>query len=374
MKLNSLYSRREIKLLKEDQWQDPRKLAPSVPATRFRRPDPGKEVVAKFKPAVDFDAIIDQADQLLEDGNCPKAYKLLKTELQKNYMSGLRQHPMIDKEGQDYFFIAGDVDNMKWLNDESGLGHDGVNVVLQTLGKYIMNNLEAQYDVDLDDAKLANQGEPLSKTPKSGIDKAKFYHPHGDEFQGHVNISHLKEPKYRGVILLRLIKGLMDTSEDMASSTFYRNEESKGDPEQAVRATVSFAVSSSKRNADLILTKTKQQIKYVVVIDQSLIKKYIYPYKELRRQLDALSKSIQGATLAFNEDKNKALEAVMNRPGCLLLELNPLEIPRSETLELENQLAEKREYLQRPGGVCPIKSGSRMYFMPLKEPYNGFGY
>jgi len=315
----------------------------------------------------------------------------------------MRAHPHeapIGGERPRQLFIAGDVDNMKELNDDTMLGHDGTNRVLQELGHQLMYNVEGQEitfgdnvqynDVEIDFDKSIMKGLTSGLTQEQMRKKfyqAKMHHPHGDEFQGTINLSGLDDKQEKGILLLRVIEGLMKTSNNLARINWYRSKEAIQNRMNPVRATVSFAVAEDKVTADRILTKTKKDIKYVIVVDKNLLNSLIMPYRELRDRLNMmLSVAHAGAQLRpggtgklkwpteqdFMEDSNKPLEAVMNRPGCLLLEINPLEIPKHELMELDNEWAEKRVYLRSPNGVLPLSTGqTSIMFMPLKESYNG---
>jgi len=345
-----------------------------------RLPDPAEhENAMGFKAAVDFDQAIEDADRKFAEGNCEEAYRELKTELIKNYISGLRWSLKQEDPNSRYFYVVGDIDNMKWLNDESGLSHVGVNSILQRVGTLMYNHIEGQYDVE--DMQVYKQGDPLAgKVLRSGIEQTKTFHPHGDEFGARTNITSM-DTAQKGQTLLGLIESCLKTSDQLAKIAWYASQDATQRQTGGVQATVSFAISDNKRRADLILTKTKAQTKYSVTVDSRLIQQYINPFKELRRELDQLTgvgvETMRGSKTAkfvrggIKEAHNKQLQAVMNQPGCLLLELDPLQIPRHEKLELLSGLEEKLHYLRNPNGVLCVPCGDKNMYYPLKEPYNG---
>lgn len=351
-----------------------------------------QELLLSALKAGDAERVLQASNRIIE------AYRTLKIELQKNYISGLRQHP-IEKEQtivdgksvrSDYIHVFGDLDNMKKVNEN--YTHHGANIILQYFGSILHKNLEAEY-VDVEDLKLTNDeaGVPkYGRKLKSGVERTKTQHPHGDEFSALVNVTGLSDLE-KGIILVNLIEALMKTSNTLSKTPIYRDKDAFGKPiGEPDRVTVTFAIGT-KKSSVIILQKVKKRIKYVVAVDSNLINQYIInpqikgtdkeleTVKKLRQSLETISKgfgaSAKGKGAYFDvvqtENKNPALEAVSNREGCLLLELNPNSIPRHEKLELENEFKEKWRYLDDPVGACPIRCGSRLVLLPLKETYLG---
>ena len=325
---------------------------------------------------VDYDEVFERIRALQKEGNTEEALRIALAILTKSHISGLSRQQVRTPQGAA-LHIRGDIDNMKWLNDKSGLGHSGTNLVIQQLGLLIMKHVEGQPDIDLAGASLNFLEGKDEFDPESGTQTAKISHPHGDEFEGVVNLDGLS-PEQVGYVIAKTVAGLMRVADELNKTPFFLTQQAKEarDLSQAVRPTVSFGLSMRSGDvADKIVQQSKAKgARYAVTVDVHIMNKYFRSGdKRLRQGLMKMMDRTQGASVQVGvpvrEAKNKQLEAVMFRPGCLLLELDYDAIPRHEMLDLENKIRDKRAYLENPKGYCPVKGPNGYDYLPLKEPY-----
>ena len=347
--------------------------AKTLPPSRLPNPEEFSRISLKFEPTVNPDQVIEDSALLGEEDNWKDAYFSVKDLFNKNLISGLSKVQPHDLEdyNRKFFYIAADIDNLSEFNKK--MTHMGSNHMISRIGQLLAEQIEAQYDPEFSHALTMEYGSDISEVDyatdrkylEGGVSRTSVSHPHGDEFEIITEVTNLDHAQ-RGEILLNLTMALMNVSNSLAKIGWHYESNENVVPNHYQQATISFAISDSKEKANMILHKTKQQVKYSVILDSNLIQEFIYPFKEYRYQLEALT---SGVDLMVSEDKS-ALDAVMNKPGCLLLELNPVKIPRPEQLELQETLSNKRGYLANPGGVLTIPISSGYSYYPLKEPCN----
>lgn len=297
------------------------------------------------------------------------AFRKLLQKLQLNPMSGLRgesEYQRLSALAQqssakrvkfggtgpgEYIVVAADVDNMKYLNDKTGLGHAGVNSILQNIGDLFKRYFQ--------------------------IENTKLFHPHGDEFRVISYLGGTADPKLR---FARLVEGCIGVSDALASTGFYVEG---WEDQRRVQPTISFGISTTDTAADGLLTHVKtgassgKEMKYVIVVDRDLrydlglnpeeMNKYI---QSLRRQSDSAqvvaldSPEVAAYDSGVSESK-VPMDEVRKKPGAVVLEASWSEITPHRKKELEAVRRQKRAYLEQPGGV--MKVGKNYY--PLKEPY-----
>lgn len=372
MKLEDLYRRQSI--LTED-YRYPKGMNPQRALNTDHQgivaSGPFSSLTLQKEGFTNFDEVFERIRDLEKEGNYQEALRIAMTILTKSHISGLSRQPVRTPTGAA-LHIRGDIDRMKWLNDESGLGHNGTNLVIQQLGLLIMKHVEGQKDIDLAKASLNFVEGKDEFDPNAGTQVAKVSHPHGDEFEGVVNLEGLSSEQVAYVIA-KTIAGLMRVADELNKTPFFLSQQAKEarDLSQAVRPTVSFGISLRSGNiADKIVQQSKaKKVRYAVTVDKPIMDKYFRNANpRLREAIMQMMNRTQGATVR-TEGKNKALEAVMFRPGCLLLELDVDAIPRHEMLELENLIRDKRSYLENPRGYCPVMGPNGYDYLPLKEPY-----
>jgi hypothetical protein len=291
-----------------------------------------------------------------------KAYNELKMEIRKHPISGLAKNTHL-KNPQDYIIIVGDVDNMKWLNTDSGLGHKGVNTVLRTIGKLLNEKFEYQSPVG------------GSGVAGSGIRHTRAYHPHGDEF---VIVSYVKglSKRYASQRLVALLETAVDVANTLAGVGFTHESDLDNMHPQGVQATMSFAISDDLKKAHTLLAKAKGEAKYSLVIDSELLDKLdtrTHCNRELKGIIERCSNVNDSIPITvMGESQNKALDILKGRKGIMLLECSYGGIPENDRMELEELLREKWAYLTKPGGVFTVALGPEDYdYLPLKEAYGG---
>lgn len=328
-----------------------------------------------FKPAIGLNNTVEDLDKkALPDANpdllalpieeqlkmARRAYNDLKMEIRKHPVSGLTKNTHL-KNPQDYIVIVGDVDNMKWLNSESGLGHKGVNTVLRTIGKLLREHFEYQSPVG------------GSGVAGSGIRHTRAYHPHGDEF---VVVSYVKglSKRYASQRLVALLETAVDVANSLASVGFTHENDLDQMHPHGVQATMSFAISDDVKKAHTLLAKAKSEAKYSLVIDSDLLEKLDTKHhcnRELKALLERCSNVGDSIPITvMGESQNKALDMLRNRKGIMLLECSYGGVPENDRMELEEILREKWAYLTQPGGIFTIAVGPDDYdYLPLKEAY-----
>lgn len=384
MRLDSLYRSKQALLVEEDTGQ---------PLDPSRYPPVRRHVLAKYEPALDIESEIDALKNMAFEyppswagkqvdppdyksaltalRRSQTAFRRLLQKLQLNPMSGLRgdsEYSRVSAQAQaaaakrekfgkvgpgEFIVIAADVDDMKYLNDKTGLGHHGVNSVLQNIGKLFQEHFQ--------------------------LEDTKVFHPHGDEFRV---ISYLGagDPERARLRFVHLIQACMAVADSLASTGFYV----EGWPDnRRVQPTISFGISTTDGAADGLVTHVKtgassgKSMKYAIVIDRDLrydlglspeeMNKYVQSLKRPQGAAQLMTMDAPEVTAydgGFAESKTP-MDDVRGKQGAVFLECSWSEVTPHRKKELEAIRRQKRAYLDNPGGV--MKVGSHYY--PLKEPF-----
>jgi GGDEF domain-containing protein len=375
MQLNNLNTRlNKLRLLYESD-------DTGQPLESSRYPKVNQHTIAKYTPAIDIEEEIDalraMAFEYPKGQNPPDyeeavkslrrsqaAFRRLLQRLQLNPMSGLRgegDHARLSSKATksaavrkkfgktgpgEYIVIAADVDDMKFLNDKTGLGHAGVNAILQNIGRLFKESFQ--------------------------VENTKLFHPHGDEFRV---ISHIGSADQEGARLrfARLLQGCLEVSNKLASTGFYL----EGWPNDfRVQPTISFGISTTELAADGLLTHVKtgassgKPMKFVIVVDRDLRYDLGFSPEEMNKYVTNVAPSAGAASVMTLDSPEVAvyesklpLDQVRDRQGPVVLECSWSENPRKE--ELAKIRRQKIAYLDQPGGV--MKLGK--HYLPLKEAY-----
>jgi GGDEF domain-containing protein len=329
---------------------------------------------------------------------CQAAFRKLMQLLQMNAVSGLRgandyyhlanKANVAAKEGSTfggkdkYIVIASDVDDMKYLNDKTGLGHRGVNSILKYIGELF--------------------------TQSFSIENTKLFHPHGDEFRviSYIgptdnNKEGLDENQVK-TRFIHLLQGCIEVANKLASTGFYQEG---WESSRRIQPTISFGISTTDTAADGVLTHVKtgassgKKMKYAITIDRDLRHALGFNPEELNHWVNTIKKTQgdvhvgvikppevavydgpeqESKLLPFrNENKDvigiaviiedkMPIEDLQKRRGAVVLEASWEEIPESVKQKLEILRKQKRAYLDMPEGVMKIGPG---IYIPLKEPF-----
>jgi GGDEF domain-containing protein len=403
MRLDYLYKRKSLLSEAEDTGQ---------PLDPSRYPPIRRHQLAKYEPAIDVETEVEELKQMAfeyppawltkENGGkgkvdppdykaavvayrrCQAAFRRLLQRLQLNPMSGLRgdsEYQRLSSVAQrsaakrskfggrgpgEYIVIAADVDKMKYLNDKTGLGHAGVNAILQNVGK------------------LFNEGF-------GNIQNTKMFHPHGDEFRVISYVGDMSPEKVQ-IQFAQLIQGCLTVANGLASTGFYLEG---WEDVRRVQPTISFGISTTDTAADGILTHVKtgastgKEIRYVVVVDRDLrydlgltpeqMNKHIQSLQQVSSQVevfsvdppdvaayDAEGSGTQGSLLqGLTSESRMPMEDAMGKTGAICCEASWSEITPQRKRELELFQRQKRAYLDNPAGV--VKEGRN--YIPLKEAF-----
>lgn len=374
MRLNNLNNRlNKLRMLYESDTGQP------LEATRY--PSISRHALAKYEPTIDIENEVEALRNMAFEypkGQNPATYeeavkalrrsqaafRRLLQRLQLNPMSGLRgegeysrlsdhasksaaRREKFNRTGpSEYIVIAADVDDMKYLNDKTGLGHSGVNAILQNIGKLFTESFQ--------------------------IENTKLFHPHGDEFR---IISHIGEadPEAARLRFARLLQGCLHVSNTLASTGFYL----EGWPEEyRVQPTISFGISTTETSADGLLTHVKtgassgKPMKFAIVVDRDLRYDLGFSPEEMNKYVGSVQPAagnvnvmtIDSPDVAVYESK-LPMDQVRGRKGPVVLECSWSENPRKD--ELASIRRQKRTYLESPEGVMRVGKN----FVPLREKY-----
>lgn len=352
-----------------------------LPLESTRYPKINRHLVAKYEPAIDIESEVDALRNMAfeypkgqDPANYTEAVKALRRSqaafrrllqrMQLNPMSGLKgeteysrlsenaakaaaRREKFNRTGpSEYIVIAADVDDMKYLNDKTGLGHSGVNAVLQNIGKLFQESFQ--------------------------VENTKLFHPHGDEFRVISYVGRADNETAR-LQFAKLLKGCLEVSNKLASTGFHL----EGWPtDMRVQPTISFGISTTDTSADGLLTHVKtgassgKPMKFVVVVDRDLRYDLGFSPEEMSAYVnklnaksdDALVISMDSPETAVYESK-LPIDQVRGKQGPVVLECSWSENPRQE--ELAKIRKQKRSYLEAPEGVMKIGKN----FVPLREKY-----
>ena len=247
---------------------------------------------------------------------------------------------------------------MKFLNDKTGLGHAGVNAILQSIGKLFSESF----------GRIAN---------------TKAFHPHGDEFRIISFIGDLR-PEEAQMQFARLIQGCLEVANGLASTGFYLEG---WEDQRRVQPTISFGVSTTDSSADGILTHVKtgassgKEMRYFIVIDRDLRYDLGLNPEEMNKQIQSLNQTYDKVDIvsadapevaAYDAERMPGIaeskvpmDDVRGKPGAPVLECSWSEITPHRKKELELLQRQKRAYLEHPAGVAKVGKN----YIPLKETF-----
>jgi len=362
-----------------------------LPLEPSRYPSIAKHQVADFKAPVDIESVIDRLQAMAFkypiDENPPNyneavsalrssqdAFRQLMHQLQLNPISGLRGHHEFAKRSSDankatsqhrelqrsgpspYIVVAGDVDNMAYLNKM--LGHEGTNKVLSDVGNLFNKFL-------------------------GRIENVKMYHPHGDEFAVIAYVDGLDGDSAR-MRLVEIVRGCMLLSDTLASTGYYV----KGwEDTRRVQPTISFGVSTTYKSADGCLTHVKtgasggKPMKYTLTLDRDLRFELGMTNEQMSAYVSKLAASSpqgfeisscdgsQGDDVSVVENK-MPMENARGKEGVVVLECSYDEMTPQRKDELSRIRQAKTAYMRNnnPPGAIRITEG---VYAPLKEGFVG---
>jgi len=380
MRLNRLFDNDARILIEADDTGRPLEAGRYGPVKRHE--------IAEFQPLIDMEEEIERLQAMVfrysideDPPNYKEAVKALRTSqtafrqllhsLQLNPVSGLRgQHEFAQRSQQatravaqhrelgrggppPYIVVAADVDNMKYLNDKTGLGHKGVNKILSDIGS-------------------------LFKESFNIVENVKLFHPHGDEFRAIAYVEDLDEEGARKR-LVEIVRACMDVANGLTSTGYYLPG---WEDARRVQPTISFGVSTNEMAADGILTHVKtgassgKPMKYALTLDRDLRFELGLTREQMGAyvaQLNSSSpsgfeiQSVDGPDVAVYESK-MPMDDVRGHPGCAMLECSWDEVSPQRKKEVELFRQTKRAYLNMdiPPGVMRI---SKDTYIPLKEGF-----
>ena len=371
MRLNNLHDRsNKLRLLYEDDTGQP------LESTRY--PAIIRHVLAKSSPILNVeeeaDALVNMAFEYSKDQdpeNYEEAVKALRrsqaafkrflNRMSLNPMSGLAGLSEYDKMAAkvkaanakkrkfgkpgagEYIVVAADVDDMKFLNNKTGLGHGGVNSIIQNIGKMFKDvfNMKDTY----------------------------VFHPHGDEFRVISKIGDdQEEARLR---FAQLLRACLEVSNNLSSTGFYLDGWPK---EQRVQPTISFGISNTDNSADGLLTHVKtgasggKPMKFIIVNDRDLRYDLGFSPEEMNKYVQNVQPS-NGDNVVSLDSQDTVYEAKMpmddhrERRGPVILECSWSENTRKD--ELNSIRRQKRDYLDNPMGVMKVGKN----YIPLREAF-----
>lgn len=373
MRLNNLHNRSgKLRLLYEDETGQP--LEPS------RYPAVKRHVIAEAKPLLNIlkevDALQNMVFEYPKEVNpsdykeavkalrrAQAAFKRLTNRMGQNPVSGLGGSSSYDRMVEDvhgatarrkkfnrpgpgeFIVISADLDDTGFLNTKSGLGHMGVNAILQNVGKLF------QKSFSMDDTHL--------------------FHPGGDEFKV---ISKLgDDPEEARLRFAQLLKACMDVSNGLAETGFYLD----GWPdERRIQPTLSFGISNSDLSSEGLLRHVKagaasgKPIKFVIVNDRDLRYDLGFSPEEMSKYVQQVQQpndelvSLDSPDVAFYESK-LPMDNVRDRRGPIICEASWSENPHKKKLALLSQ--KRKEYLDKASPEGVLKWGNK--YIPLKESF-----
>ena len=376
MRLHNLNNRlNKLRLLYENDTGQP------LESTRY--PAVNRHTIAKYEPSIDIESEVAALRNMAFEypkGQDPAthkeaikalrrsqaAFRRLLQRLQLNPMSGLRgegeysrlsdhatksaaSREKFNRTGpSEYIVIAADVDDMKYLNDKTGLGHTGVNAILQNIGKLFKESFQ--------------------------IENTKLFHPHGDEFRV---ISHIgkSDPESARLRFARLLQGCMRVSNTLASTGFYLD----GWPDDyRVQPTISFGISTTDTSADGLLTHVKtgassgKPMKFSIVVDRDLRYDLGFSPEEMNKYVGSVQPASSEVNVTMIDSPDEAvyesklpMDQVRGKQGPVVLECSWTETTKGRKAELNSIRRQKRAYLESPEGVMKVGKS----YIPLREKY-----
>lgn len=361
MRLDNLFSK--DKLILEDRVhpidahrlppiQQYRKALPFIPALNLAERLEGlkKDALPEHNP----DLLNLTPEEQLDSAR--NAFRTCVSDTQRHIISGLEQGTYWDAEKRTandpngYICLVADLDNTKWMNTESGLGHKGVNTVLRTIGELFENNFSYE------------EPDPVAGTTGKGIRNTRVYHPHGDEFRAFTNIKGLNR-KYASKRLLSVIRAAVDLANQLSSYGFTHTDDALAE-DSGTQATMTIGISNGVREADTLLAKAKNDCKFAIVVDSDLMNRLGFKEhcnRELRDLINRVNYPIQ------MEDQNKALDMLKARQGTILMECAYSGISPEDRMDFESMLRDRNAYFQSPRSCFPVIIGKRVYYLPLNE-------
>jgi GGDEF domain-containing protein len=366
MRLDKLHKPNKLRLLYEEDTGKP------LEANRY--PPVKRHAVAECSPLVNIEDELDALKELVFEypkGMDPPtheesvkalrrsqaAFKRLLQRMQLNPISGLHgatEYSRISEDAHkavarkekfgkpgptDFIIVAADVDDMKFLNSKTGLGHAGVNSILQTIGKLFKENFD--------------------------IEGTRCYHPCGDEFA--VVSKMTGEHEEARQKFAKLLKGCIGVANALAETGFHH----KGWPDdRRVQPTISFAISNTDTSSKGLLTHVKagKSMKFVVVVDRDLRYDLGFSPEELNKYVQRLQSGETNVLvrdvpeMAVYEEK-MPIDEVRNNQGPVILECSWADNPDKEKLEAIVKM--KGRYRDAPEGVQ--KFGK--HYLPLGEAF-----
>ena len=367
MRLNDLYRPNKLSLLYEEDTGRPLDLG--------RYPPIKKHALAEASPLVDLDEELDALREMAFeypkgiDPETPEeavralrrsqaAFNRLLKRMQLNPVSGLHgstEYTKMSEEAQksaarkekfgspgptEYIVVAADVDDVKFLNSKTGLGHAGVNAILQTVGKLFQENF--------------------------AIEGVKSFHPHGDEFAVVAEVGGDQEAARQK--FAQLLKGCMGVANALAETGFHH----KGWPDdRRVQPTISFSISNTDTSSKGLLTHVKsgKSMKFVIVVDRDLRYDLGFSPEELNKYVQRLQSDSEAEVVVRDSpevavyESKMPIDEVRNKQGPVILEASWADNPEKE--KLEALLKMKGRYRDNPEGVQ--KFGK--HYLPLGEAF-----